>query len=221
MEIWLDSCDIHAIKSACKFNIVYGVTTNPSILSKTKEDPKVIISALLEIQNGPVAVQVVAKESDAMIQQALALNAFSSRIIVKVPVTKEGLVAMTAISQEYVPVMATAVFHPHQALLAALAGADYVAPYLGRMYDVGIDAHAALKEMQTIYRHYNFKTKILAAAIKTSGQIMNCAEMGISAVTLKETLFEQFLCDDSHTKAALQTFEADWLLNQNPVGSLL
>ena len=216
MEIWLDSCSREAVRAACKYNFIYGITTNPSLLSRTKEDPRALICDLLELQNGPVAVQVISLDCEEMVLQALALNALSSRIIVKIPVTQQGLAAMKALAQEHVPVMATAVFQPNQALLAALAGADYVAPYLGRMLDAGIEAHTALQSMQTIYQQYGFKTKILAAAIKTPEQITACAEIGIPAITLKSTLFEQFLCDDPCTLDSLQTFAEDWQANYSP-----
>lgn len=210
MEIWLDSCNREIIKAACKFNIIYGITTNPSLIARTKERPEKIINDLLELQHGPVAIQVIAINSAEIIQQALALSAFSPRIIVKIPVTQEGLIAMKALSQDHIPVMATAIFQPNQALLASLAGAAYVAPYLGRMIDAGIEAHSSLQTMQTICNQYNFKTKIIAAAIKTPEQITACAEIGVKAITLKSALLDQFLCDDPYTLDALQAFSEDW-----------
>lgn len=215
MEIWLDSCNRDVIKAACKFNIIYGITTNPSLIARTKEKPENIIKDLLELQSGPVAVQVIATNSAEMIQQALALNELSPRIIIKIPVTQQGLIAMKALSQEHIPVMATAIFQPNQALLASLAGAVYAAPYLGRMIDAGIEAHSSLQTMQTVYNQYNFKTKIIAAAIKTPEQITACAEIGIKAITLKSALLDQFLCDDPYTLDALQAFSEDWESSYN------
>ncbi len=221
MEIWLDSCNHDAVKAACKFNIIYGVTTNPSLLATANKDPHYIIRGLLDIQNGPVAVQVCSTSSEEMIPSGLALNAISDRIIVKVPVTVEGLITMKALIQEHVPVMATAVFQPSQAILATVTGANYVAPYIGRMFDAGLDAYTTLQSMQTIYRQYASKTKILAAALRTPEQVISCAELGISAVTLKEALFKQLLSNDPHTLNCLETFTEDWNAREYQASSIL
>lgn len=210
MEIWLDTCDSEIILNAKRLGILHGVTTNPSILAKAGEDHDKIISNLLEVQNGPVAVQVTAYNAESMIKQGLALRSISDRIIVKVPVVQDGLAAIRYLSRENVRVMATAIFQPQQALLAALAGADYVAPYVGRMLDEGMDAFDALDSMKSIYKSYQFKTKILAAALRTPEQVMVCARMGIQAVTLKSTLFSQFTADSELTLNCLNVFAEDW-----------
>ncbi len=210
MEIWLDTCDTPAIATASLVGVVYGVTTNPTILSKSTEDHENVINALLDIQDGPLAIQVTAADSDEIIKRAIALQAFSSRIIVKVPVTRQGLIAIKTLSEKEIPVMATVVFNPRQALLAALAGAQYVAPYVGRMFDAGMDAYQALQSMLKIYQQHGFTTKIIAAALRTTEQIVTCAEMGIEAVTLKEALFLQFIEDEPMTMDCLKTFSKDW-----------
>lgn len=221
MEIWLDTCDSNTIKAAVQFGIIHGITTNPSLLAATHEDPEKVIINLLELQDGPVAVQITAINSDEMIKRALALHAFSDRIIIKLPVVQQGLIAIKKLAEEGVSTIATAVFHPTQALLAALAGADYVAPYLGRMFDAGIEAQASLQSMVTIYRQHGFKTKILAAAIKTTDQIIACAEMGVSAVTLKNTLFGRLMADDAYTLDSLKAFAEDWEARDFQAASLL
>ena len=210
MEIWLDTCDSEIISNANRLGIIHGVTTNPSILAKAGEDHEIVINRILDNQNGPVAVQVTAYNADGMIKQALALHSISDKIIVKIPVVQDGLVAIKYLSRENIPVMATAVFQPNQALLAALAGADYVAPYVGRIFDEGIDAYNALEMMKTIYKSYGFKTKILAAALRTPDQMMMCARLGIHAVTIKSTLFSEFTADDESTLNCLSVFAEDW-----------
>lgn len=210
MEIWLDTCDTRVISTACRLGIIYGVTTNPSILANAQENHEKVISQLLEIQDGPLAVQVTSEDANEMIKQGLALHSVSDRIIVKIPVIQEGFVAMKALVQEGVSIMATAVFNPNQALLAAIAGADYVAPYFGRMLDEGLDAQTALETMVLIYKNYQFKTKILAAALRTTDQITACASLGILAVTLKSSLFSQFVANDHSTLNCLSAFAEDW-----------
>lgn len=210
MEIWLDTCDSQTIINANRLGIIYGVTTNPSILASANESHDKILNRLLEVQDGPLAVQVTAMHAKEMIKQALALHSFSDRIIVKIPVIQEGLVAIKALVEEGVSVMATAVFYPNQALLAAIAGADYIAPYLGRMLDEDLDAFEALDVMVKIYQNHQFKTKILAAALRTTDQITACATAGIPAVTLKSTLFSQFVANDKSTLNCLKAFADDW-----------
>lgn len=221
MEIWLDACNSQAVKAACQYGIVFGITTNPTILSRADADPGTVIHRLLDEQDGLVAVQVVADKTEEMFRQALKLHSISERIIVKVPVTQQGIIAMKMLSEQEVPIMATAVFNPNQALLAALAGADYLAPYVGRMYNSGIDAIEALQIIKTIYDNYQMKTRIIAAALQSAEQITACAKMGIHAVTLKESLFNQFMADDSDTLEALESFAADWELSRFKSSSLL
>lgn len=221
MEVWLDTCDSQVITHACRLGIIYGVTTNPSILAEAHEDLEKIINSILDIQDGPVAIQVTADNAPEMIKQAIALHTFSDRIVVKVPVVQQGLIAMKALVQEGVPIMGTAVFQPNQALLAALAGADYVAPYVSRMFDAGIDAYSALETMMTMYRNYGFKTKILAAALRTTDQLMTCGTMGIPAATLKSSLFSQVVADDEAAKACIKVFAEDWEARDHHAHSIL
>lgn len=221
MEIWIDSCDSEVIANACRYGIIFGVTTNPSILAKSESDLEKTINQLLDIQEGPVAVQVIADEADAMFRQAQALHSFSDRIIVKVPVTQQGLIAMKRLSEHEVAVMATAVFQPNQALLAALAGADYLAPYIGRMYNSGIDALEALQTMKIMYEKYELRTKLIAAALQSPEQITSCAAMGIHAITVKESLFAQLIADDPYTIDSLEGFAADWEKSRHQSSMLL
>lgn len=210
MELWLDTCEPQVIISAQKLGIIKGVTTNPKILAESRTDPEQVINKLLNIQEGPIAVQVTADTDSEMIQQGVALHALSERLIVKVPVTQQGLIAMKELVKEGIYVMATAVFHAHQVMLAGIAGADYVAPYVSRMIDSGIDATKELEAMVAINRAYGFKTKILAAALRNVEQVMACARLGISAATMKSALFSQFIADDPQTTQCLREFADAW-----------
>lgn len=209
MEIWLDTIDDKVIASADRFGVFYGVTTNPSSLSQRKEPHQQIITHLLEIQDGPVAVQVTATTAAEMIAQAEELQSRSERIIIKIPVSQEGFIALRHLGLKEIPTMATAVFHPKQFLLAALAGATYIAPYLGRMADAGISPFEVLKSAVAMYKQYQFPTKILAAALKSVDHIQKCAELGISAVTIKDELFQQFISEHPLTIQAINNFAKD------------
>lgn len=220
MEVWLDTCDSKSIDAAMRFGIIYGITSNPTILAEAGKDPEKVIQQVLDIQEGPLAVQVTADQAEEMIQQAEALHAFSKRIIVKVPVTKQGLIAMSVLSKKGIQILATAVFEPRQALFAAIAGVQYVAPYVGRMFDAGIDAYTSLQTMVKMFQQHKVPTKIMAAALKNTDQIVACAEMGIEAVTLKNTLFQQFVADEPLSMDCLRVFERDWGSRELP-GSLV
>ena len=221
MEVWLDTCDINVVTEANRFGFIYGITTNPTILASANEDPETVLNQLLAIQDGPITVQITADNSDEMIKRALGLRVFSDRIIIKIPVTQQGLVAIKNIRQEDIPVMATAVFSPTQALLAALAGANYVASYFGRMIDGGIDAQATVQSILTIFRKHSFDTKLLVASLKTVDQISSCAEMGVDAITVKKTLFNEWVSDNDYTLDSLKTFAADWKARDQPKTSAL
>ena len=210
MELWLDTSHLDTIKKAYRYGIIHGVTTNPSIIAKSHQDPALLIPSLLDIQKGPVAIQVTADEAEGMVHEAKCLYQMSSRIIIKIPVTQEGLAAIHILSAMGIATMATALFHPNQAYLAALAGASYVAPYLGRMFDEGIDAWSVLQTMLAIYRQHSFKTKILVAALKSTEHITLCAEMGVHAITIKKESFDELITEHPLTEQWVKIFAQDW-----------
>lgn len=169
-----------------------------------------MIETVLHAQSGPMAVQVTASSSAKMIQQARRLHQHSSRIIVKVPVTTEGLEVIHSLRHE-IPTMATAVFHPKQVLAAALAGASYIAPYLGAiLQETGHDPFQALEAMMALCRNYQLKAKILGAAIRSAEQAMQCSALGIPGMTLTAALFTELVGDAPETLSRLQRFAVDW-----------
>lgn len=211
MEVWIDSLEKGSIALAARQGLLAGVTTNPSILANSPYPIHAIIEELLSLQSGPVAVQVTATQATEMVAQAKQLSALNSRIFIKVPVTSAGLQAIHTLQECDVPTMATAVFNSKQFLLAALAGARYIAPYVGvMMEEAGENPVNALQEMIIIRRNYGFKTKLLAAALKDSRQFMLCAELGIDAVTLKDSLFLDIIRDYEPTLRRLERFAIDW-----------
>lgn len=210
MEIWLDTINIPSVKKAKSLGILNGVTTNPSLLSGAKSPLKEVLIELLTHQEGPITAQVVASDCDEIVKQALALVEISRRIIVKIPFSVEGLKAIDILSHQGIVTMATVIFTPQQALLAAKAGAQYIAPYLGRMEANGIDPWNTLETMLKIYKNYEFSTKILAASIRDVSQVIRCAEMGVHAVTLKDQVFEQLLETDPMTHQGISQFAVDW-----------
>lgn len=206
MKIWLDTSNIHTVERANRLGILFGVTTNPTIVANSQRGLEELLEDLLRVQKGPVTAQVVADTAEEMIEQGQHLFSLSNRLIVKVPVTQEGLEAIHGLSSRGIPIMATVVFTPQQALMAALAGADYVAPYINRMANAGIDPWAALSSMSHIFRQNEIQTKILGASIKQIEQIMKCAEIGIHGVTISDNVFEKLIEDEPLTLQAVQQF---------------
>lgn len=209
MEIWLDSVDADTIRLGSKIGIS-GVTTNPSIIADSEKSLEDALEGVLKSHRGPVTAQVLADDAPTMIEQGETLRDFSERIIVKIPVTLEGLKAIAALNKLRFPVMATAIFTPLQALLACRAGADYLAPYFSRIEKEGSSAFEAIDTMLTLIEQYEFKTKVVVASLKTLEHICICLELGVHAVTLKEDLFEKLLTDHASTLKCLEQFTKDW-----------
>lgn len=207
MDIWLDTANIRMIQKGIRVGIVSGVTTNPAIIAQAERPFKDLLKDLMHYQEGPVAVQVTALGTSEMVQQGQNLYSFSNRIIVKVPITKNGLEALHLLSRQGIQTMATVMFHPHQALMAALAGANYVAPYLSRMEKAGEDPYAALKIMMQMFQNYKLKTRILGASINSVEQVLKCATIGIYGVTIRDSVFEELTADQPLTMEALNGFE--------------
>lgn len=206
MEIWLDSSNIRMIQKAVRVGIISGITTNPLIIAQAQRNVEELLKDLMHYQEGPVAVQVTGSETSEMVQQGQNLYAYSNRIIVKVPITKNGLEAIHLLSRQGIPTMATVIFKPHQALMAALAGADYIAPYLNRIEQVGEDPWQLLKTVQQILQNYRLETKILGASINSIEQVEKCASTGIFGITVKDNIFEELIADQPMTMQAMQSF---------------
>lgn len=210
MEVWLDAVSHEAMDAGCRQGILFGITTNPSILSRSEMPLEEVIGLLLSAQPGPVAVQVTTDTAADMIRQGKLLFEHSPRIVVKVPVTRTGLEAIHVLTKAKIPTMATAIFHAKQMLAASLAGAAYVAPYVGAIGESGKDPIVVLQDMLAIKRNYSFDVKILGAALRTPEQLTQCAAIGLQAVTLSKALFNDLTGDAPETMQRLQRFKADW-----------
>ncbi|MBA3957740.1 MAG: hypothetical protein H0X51_05015 [Parachlamydiaceae bacterium] len=206
MLLWLDTINFEAIQMATDLGILYGITTNPLILSESKEPLKTLLGELLNHQDGPLAVQVVAEDIAGMVKQGQDLYSFSDRIIVKVPVTKSGLEAIHLLNEKEIPTMATTVFYPHQAFMAAQVGAKYIAPYLSHIDKSGRSALETLDAMQRILKSNDMQTDILAASVNSLEMFQACAQRGIPHITVKDTLFYQLTDTASQTQEWVDKF---------------
>ncbi len=210
MEIWLDTSHVNFVVHANGLGILQGITTNPTILSSSKICPKELIDELLEAQQGLVAVQVLSDNVKEICAQAKILSVLSNRILVKIPVTQNGIRAIYALSQEGISTLATAIFELRQAILAFKAGASYLAPYLGRIADTGKNPVEVISQMQSMKLHYGFNGKIMGAGIRELTIATACIEIGICAITLSEKIFTEFVQDYEPTLLALEKFSEDW-----------
>lgn len=210
MDIWLDTTKIKTVQKAVRFGLLSGVTTNPSLIAESKRDVDEVLEDLLHYQEGPVAVQVVADETAEMVQQGQNFYSFSNRLIIKVPLSKNGLEALQLLSRQGMTTMATAIFSARQGLMAALAGADYIAPYVGRIENNGGDPWSLLKQMTHLLTTYRMKTKILAASLNSVDHVLKAAETGIYGVTVRENLFEKLIESDPQTLECMEKFAVDW-----------
>lgn len=208
MEIWLDSIDLNTIAEAASMGWVHGITTNPAIISSSK-DPEILFK-LLNLWDKTIAVQVTGTTTEEMIKEAKHLCSFSERLLIKVPVNKEGLKAIYSLNQNGIPTLGTAVFTLRQAFLAAKAGATYVAPYLSHITKQGFDAFNILSAMQDLFKTQNLETKIMSAAIKEVHDVMQSAQIGIPAATLPADLFLAFIDNDSFSDAATLMLHKKW-----------
>ncbi|HEY4831719.1 MAG TPA: transaldolase family protein, partial [Waddliaceae bacterium] len=207
--------DRTAIEHAQDLGLLHGVTTNPAILAQASEPAEEILDALLNYFSGPLAVQVTLRSSSEMVEQGKDLYEFSSRIIVKIPATQEGLEAIFRLSHGEIPVMATAIFEPLQAFLAIKAGARYVVPYFSHLGERALPVCHAIQRMLIHQR----AAKLLVASLATPSQVSQCAESDFSAVTLKSDLFNQCLMTPPQTLDHLNRFEAAW--KEAPPSNLL
>ena len=209
MELWLDTVNLNVIKIANELGILKGVTTNPSLLAACQDVEATLIS-LLEIQDGPITCQVTVSDAEGMTQQGLAYEKISERIIVKVPVTQEGLKAIHSLAEREIDTMATVIFDYRQYLLAAKAGASYAAPYFSSIQGAGKNAEGEFERMCNFKQRYGLNTKILAASLQDLQQLETCLKFGVDAVTLKDDLFLKFIEDNPLTLQRVTKFQEAW-----------
>ena len=187
MKFFIDTADLDQIKEAQDLGILDGVTTNPSLMAKIGIKGKETINQhyknICEIVNGDVSAEVLSTHYEEMIKEGEEIAALHESIVVKIPMTKDGIKAIKYFSDKGIKTNCTLVFSAGQALLAAKAGATYVSPFLGRLDDISTDGLNLIEEIRTIYDNYMFETQILAASIRSPMHIVNCAKLGDDVIT--------------------------------------
>ncbi|MFO6297825.1 fructose-6-phosphate aldolase [Rahnella selenatireducens] len=211
MELYLDTADVVAVKRLSRILPLQGVTTNPSIVAKEGKSLWEVLPALRDALGGTgkLFAQVMAADAEQMIAEALLLSQRVPGLVVKIPVTAEGLAAIKALRSMNIPTLGTAVYGAGQGLLSALAGAEYVAPYVNRLDAQGGDGIATVRELQTLLSLHAPHSKVLAASFRTPRQAVDCLLAGCQSITLPIDVAEQLLGTPA-VQAAVQKFDADW-----------
>ena len=187
MKFFIDTANLEQIKEAQDLGVLDGVTTNPSLMAKEgiSGEENVInhYKAICDIVDGDVSAEVISTDYEGMIKEGEALAALDSKIVVKVPMIKDGIKAIKYFSKKGIKTNCTLVFSAGQALLAAKAGATYVSPFIGRLDDISVDGLGLIEEIREIYDNYGFETQILAASVRHSAHILGCAKIGADVMT--------------------------------------
>ncbi|MFA4984242.1 MAG: fructose-6-phosphate aldolase [Candidatus Omnitrophota bacterium] len=193
MKIFIDSANIKEIKGANSLGVIDGVTTNPSLIAREGRQAEEILREICFIVKGPVSAEVISLESEGMLREARALAALAENIVIKIPITKEGLIAVRALSAEGIKTNTTLCFSSMQALLVAKAGATYVSPFVGRLDDTGAVGMELIREIRQIYSNYGFKTEIIVASVRNPLHVIEAARIGADIATIPFAVIEQLL----------------------------
>lgn len=184
MKIFLDTADINEIKRAWDLGIIDGVTTNPSLILKSGRNLKDTLIEISKIVDDCISGEVISLDAEGMIKEALELMEISEKIVIKVPMTPEGLKAVKVLSKKGIRTNVTLIFSANQALLAAKAGATYVSPFLGRLDDISQESLILIQDIKQIFINYNIDTEIICASIRSPLHVLNCAKIGADIATV-------------------------------------
>lgn len=193
MKFFLDTANIEEIKEINSWGVIEGVTTNPSLIAKEGRVFEEVIDEISKIIDGPVSAEVVSTDADGMVKEGRILSKIKENVIIKIPMTEEGLKATSILSKENIKTNVTLVFLASQAILAARAGATYVSPFLGRLDDIGVSSKALIEEISTIFRNYNIETKIIAASIRNTTHIVDSMLAGADIATVPTKVMKQMV----------------------------
>ena len=209
MNLFLDTADTAVIRDLAATGLVDGVTTNPTLIARSGRTMREVIAEICELVEGPVSAEVAASEIEGMLAEGRALADIAPNVVVKLPLTKDGLIATRVLAEEGIQTNVTLCFTANQAMLAAKAGATYVSPFVGRLDDIGEDGMQLIHDIRAIYDNYAFDTEILAASLRTPDHVQAAAIAGADCATLPPAVFEG-LFKHPLTEQGLELFMADW-----------
>ena len=209
MKFFIDTASVEEIKKAAEVGLIDGVTTNPSLVAKTGRPCREVIEEICTIVDGPVSAEAVSLDAEGLVREAHELASIHKNIVVKVPLTFEGLKAVKRLEQDGVRTNVTLCFSPSQALLAAKAGASYISPFIGRLDDISHVGMELISQIRTIYDNYGFKTQIIVASIRTPNHVVEAALIGADIATIPFSVIEK-LVKHPLTDVGIERFLADW-----------
>ena len=209
MQFFLDSANMNEITQAWSMGVIAGVTTNPSLVAKEGKDFHQLLKELVQVVDGPISAEVIALDKEGMLKEARELAAMHPNIVVKIPMTEEGLKAVKALSAEGIKTNVTLIFSAVQALLAARAGATYVSPFLGRLDDIGENGLLLVDEICDIFGVHGLDTKVIAASVRHPVHVTEAAKLGADYATVPFNVLRQ-LFRHPLTEAGIERFLADW-----------
>jgi len=209
MKFFIDTADINEIKTAVAYGLVDGVTTNPSLVSKTGKDLMTVLKEICDVVEGPINAEVVSTKSSDMVKEGKQLAQIHPNIVIKIPMCLEGLKATRTLSQAGFRVNMTLIFSPLQALIAAKAGAAYVSPFIGRLDDISQVGMDIIDQIVTIVDNYEFDTEIIVASIRNPVHVLEAALLGADIATIPFSVLEQ-LTKHPLTDIGIERFLADW-----------
>lgn len=210
MKFFLDTANLDEIRGAAAFGIADGVTTNPSLIAKEGDvDFKEHIAAICEIVSGPVSAECTSEDADGMLREGREYSKIAPNVVVKCPLTREGLKATRQLNDDGIKVNVTLCFSAAQAIMAAKAGASFISPFLGRLDDIGENGLLLLQDIIDVYRNYDWKTEVLAASIRHPIHVIEAARMGADIATMPFKVIDQ-LFNHPLTEKGQAQFLADW-----------
>ncbi len=209
MKLFIDTANIDEIKEATKLGLIDGITTNPTLIAREGKEFMQIVKEICEIVDGPISLEAVSTKSKDMVKEAQGLAKIHSNVVVKIPMTREGLIATRQLAMEGIHVNMTLVFSPTQALLAAKTGAAYVSPFIGRLDDISHWGMDLVEQILTIYENYDFDTEIIVASIRNPLHVLEAALIGADIATVPFKVIEQ-LIKHPLTDIGVERFLKDW-----------
>ncbi len=214
MKFFVDSANVDEIKEAASLGIVDGVTTNPTLLAREEGKPEEIFKKICETIDGPVNAEVVSLDWEGIVEEGRELAKIHENIVIKIPMTKDGLKAVKVFAQEGIKTNVTLIFSPIQALMAARAGATYVCPFVGRLDDIGQNGMDVIAEIKQIFDNYMIETEIIVASIRHPMHVVESALIGADIATVPFSVIEKMI-KHPLTDIGIERFLADWEKVQN------
>ena len=209
MKLFVDTANVNEVRQANELGVICGVTTNPSLIAKEGRIFKDVVKEIASIVDGPISAEVISLESEKMISEAMELSTINKNIVIKIPMSVEGLKAVKILSAEGIKTNVTLIFSATQALLAARAGASYVSPFVGRLNDISSNGNCLIESIASIFDIHNIKTEIIAASIRSPEDVLDAALAGADIATVPYKVIMQMI-EHPLTTLGIERFLKDW-----------